>query len=188
MATTRSRRPPPAGRCERVADRTLKITPGETVTVRRSDAELLQVEGAWAPSGKPPPKHYHPSQAEHFEVLEGRLRTRVDDVDRDLGPGETLDVPAGVVHQMWNPGSEPTRAVWQVRPAGRTLEFFEDIDALYREGKVGKNGIPGPLAFGVLLTEYDDVFRLAVPAEPVVRGGLSALAVVGRARGYSAGR
>jgi hypothetical protein len=48
--------------------------------------------------------------------------------------------------------------------------------------------MPGPLAYGVLLTEYRDVFRLAAPAEPVVRVGLSALAVVGRARGYSTRR
>jgi hypothetical protein len=168
-------------------DRTLKVTPGEFVTVRRSDPELLELEGSWAPSGKPPPKHYHPAQDEHFEVLEGTLRTRVDDVQRDLGSGETLDIPSGAVHQMWNPGSEPAHAVWQIRPAGRTLQWFQDVDALHRSGKVGKNGMPGPLAFGVLLTEYRDVFRLAVPAEPVVHAGLSALAVVGRARGYSTG-
>jgi mannose-6-phosphate isomerase-like protein (cupin superfamily) len=170
------------------ADRTLRITPGESVTVRRSDDDLLEIVGEWAPSGNPPPKHYHPSQSEHFEVLEGTLRTRVDGVERDLRAGETLDIPPRAVHQMWNPGSELSRALWQTRPRGRTEQWFTDIDALYREGRVGKNGPPGPLAFGVLLTEYRDVFRLAVPAEPVVRAGLSALAVVGRARGYSTGR
>jgi mannose-6-phosphate isomerase-like protein (cupin superfamily) len=170
-----------------VGDRTLKITPGESVTVRRSDAELLEVEGTWAPSGKPPPKHYHPAQDEHFEVLEGSLRTRVDGVERELGPAGSLDIPSGTVHQMWNPGTEPARALWQTRPAGRTRQWFEDIDALHREGRVGTNGMPGPLAYGVLLTEYRDTFRLAVPAEPVVRGALALLAVVGRARGYSTG-
>ena len=44
--------------------------------------------------------------------------------------------------------------------------------------------MPGPLAFAVLLTEYRDVFRLTAGPEPLVRGALSALAVVGRARGY----
>jgi hypothetical protein len=145
---------------------------------------MLEVEGTWSPSGKPPPKHFHPSQDERFEVLEGTLRARVDRVERELGTGETLDVPRGAVHQMWNPGAEPARAIWQTRPGGRTEQWFRAIDRLHREGRVGSNGMPGPLAFAVLLTEYDDTIRLAVPAEPVVRAGLSALAVVGRARGY----
>jgi len=71
-------------------------------------------------------------------------------------------------------------------PRGSTERWFAAIDRLHREGHVGSNGMPGPLAFGVLLTEYDDVFRLAVPAEPLVRGPLAALSVVGRARGYDA--
>jgi hypothetical protein len=88
---------------------------------------------------------------------------------------------------MWNPGPEPARVLWQTRPAGRTEEWFAAIDRLHREGRVGGDGMPGPLAFSVLLTEYDDVFRLAVPAQPIVRGALAGLSVVGRARGYDAG-
>lgn len=170
-----------------MAARTLKITPTESVKVRRSDSEVLEVEGTWGPNGDPPPKHYHPDQDERFEVLEGTLRTRVDGVERDLAPGDTLEIPRTAVHQMWNPGGEPVRAVWQTRPRGRTEKWFGAIDRLHREGRVGANGMPGPLAFAVLLSEYDDVFRLAVPAQPLVRAALSGLAVVGRARGYDAG-
>jgi hypothetical protein len=110
----------------------LKITPSESVEVRRSDSELLEVEGTWGAGG------------------------------------------------------EPARAVWQTRPGGRTEQWFRDIDRLHREGRVRDDGMPGPLAFAVLLTEYEDVSRLAVPAEPVVRAALSVLAVAGRARGYRA--
>ena len=46
--------------------RTLKITPTESVTVQVSKPELLEVEDVYAPAGKEPPKHYHPSQDEHF--------------------------------------------------------------------------------------------------------------------------
>lgn len=167
--------------------RTFRITPTESVEVRRSDGGVLEVEGTWGPNGDPPPKHYHPDQDERFEVLEGTLRTRVDGVERDLAPGDTIEIPSDAVHQMWNPGAEPARAVWQTRPGGSTEQWFSAIDRLHREGRVGGNGMPGPLAFAVLLTEYDDVFRLAVPAQPLVQVGLSALAVVGRARGYDAG-
>jgi quercetin dioxygenase-like cupin family protein len=165
----------------------LKLTPGESVEVKRSDPGLLEVEGIWAPNGAPPPKHFHPSQDERFEVLEGTLRSRVDGFERDLGPGDVLAIPRRAVHQMWNPGNGATRALWQTRPPGRTERWFRTIDRLHREGRVGSNGMPGPLAFSVLLTEYDDVFRLAVPAQPLVRGALAGLSVVGRARGYDAG-
>ena len=46
--------------------------------------------------------------------------------------------------------------------------------------------MPGPLAFGVLLTEYRDVFRLAVAPDAILRPALAALGAVGRARGYEA--
>jgi quercetin dioxygenase-like cupin family protein len=165
---------------------TLKLTPGESLAIRQSGPDLLEVEGTWAPSGRPPPKHFHPSQDEHFEVLEGTLHARVDGIERELPAGANLDIPRNSVHQMWNPGSEPARALWQTRPGGRTEQWFRAIDRLHREGRVGDNGMPGPLAFAVLLTEFDDTIRLAVPAEPIVRGALVPLALVGRARGYDA--
>ena len=166
---------------------TLKLTPTESVEVRRCDTEVLEVVGSWGPDGSPPPKHYHPDQDERFEVLAGTLRSRVDGFERDVGPGDVLEIPRRAVHQMWNPGGEPTRAVWETRPAGRTERWFRAIDRLHRSGRVRDDGMPGPLAFSVLLTEYDDVFRLAVPAQPVVRSALAGLSIVGRARGYDAG-
>ena len=163
----------------------LKITPTESLEVQHSDADRLTVQVTYAPGGGPPPAHLHPGQDERFEVLAGELHVRLDGEKRVLRPGDTVDIPRGVVHQMWNPGEEPVRAVWETTPGGRTLDWFRTIDALHREGRVAKNGMPGPLAFAVLLTEYDDVFRLAVRPQPAIRAALAALAVIGRLRGYS---
>jgi hypothetical protein len=44
--------------------------------------------------------------------------------------------------------------------------------------------MPGPLAMAFYLTEYRDIFRLAVGPGPVVSGALFALAPLGRLRGY----
>jgi mannose-6-phosphate isomerase-like protein (cupin superfamily) len=162
----------------------LKLTPSESVEIRTEEPGLLEVIGRYGPGGDPPPAHYHPSQDEYFEVLEGTLRTRVGGTERELGPGEEIEIRRGTPHQMWNPGSELASVAWQTRPAGRTGEWFAAIDRLQREGKVGRNGMPGPLAFAALLTEYRDVFRLAAKPEPLVRGVLAALAPIGRARGY----
>jgi mannose-6-phosphate isomerase-like protein (cupin superfamily) len=162
----------------------LKLTPHETVTIRNSSPELLEVEGTWGPRGKPPPAHYHPAQDEHFEILEGTLTARVEGEERELRKGEVLDIPRGTRHQIWNQGGETTRAIWQTRPAGRTEQWFRSIDALIREGRVGSNGMPGPLAFGVYLTEFRDVFRLGTAPDVLTRPVLAALGLVGRARGY----
>ena len=52
---------------------------------------------------KPPPKHFHPAQDEHFEVLSGSIQVRVEDEERPLAAGEEIDIPRGAVHQIWNP-------------------------------------------------------------------------------------
>jgi quercetin dioxygenase-like cupin family protein len=163
---------------------TLKLTPGESLTIRDSSPEALIVEATYAAEGSPPPKHFHPSQSERFEVVEGRLRARVEGIDHELEPGATLEVPSGVVHQMWNRRSWPARVIWRTSPAGRTEQWFRAVDALHRSGKVGRNGMPGMLAFAPLLAEYDDVIRLAGP-QPILRPAVRALALLGRARGYS---
>lgn len=163
----------------------LKLTPSESLEVRSSSPEALEVEATYGPGGSPPPKHFHPSQDEHFEVLEGALRVRVDGAERELAQGEQIDIPRGSVHQMWNPGSVPARVRWRTSPGGRTEQWFRAIDSLHRQGKVGRNGMPGPLAFGVMLSEYRDVFRLAGP-DWLLRPALAALGAIGRARGYTA--
>ncbi len=163
---------------------TLRLTPHETVTVRRSSADLLEVEGDWGPGGKPPPPHYHPSQDEHLEVLDGALTVKLGGEEFDLGPGQMLDIPRGSHHQIWNRGEVPARARWETRPALRTEEWFRSIDRLIQSGRVGRNGMPGPLAFGVYLTEYRDVFRLAVARDLVTRPLLAGLGLAGRVRGY----
>lgn len=162
---------------------TLRLTPRESLTIRSSTPEAVEVEVTYGPGGSPPPKHFHPAQDEHFEILAGSVRARVRDEEHELEVGDTLDIPRGAVHQMWNPGSEPARLLWRTSPALRTEDWFRSIDALHREGRVGSNGMPGPLAFAVYLTEYRDVFRLAGP-QPLLRAAFALLAPIGRLKGY----
>ena len=162
----------------------LKLTPLESVAIRSADAEELEVLVTYL-HGDPPPKHFHPEQDERFDVTEGTVRVELDGEVRDLGPGDSLEIPRGTVHRLWNPEGEAARAIWQTFPAGRTEQWFRALDALHREGRTGKDGQPGPLAFGVLLSEYRDVFRLAGP-DFLQRPALGLLATLGRARGYSA--
>jgi quercetin dioxygenase-like cupin family protein len=163
-----------------MAETTYKLTPHETVTVVESSPEVLEVEATYGASGKPPPPHLHPAQEEHFEVLAGELTARVDGgPERKLHAGETLDIPRGTKHQMWNAAAAEARVRWKTTPAGRTEDWFRSVDRLVRDAG-GKQ--PGPLAFAPLLEEYGDVFRLAVGPDAVVRPALRALGALGRLR------
>jgi mannose-6-phosphate isomerase-like protein (cupin superfamily) len=162
---------------------TFRLTPHETVTVRELGPDHLTVDVVYSPGGRPPPAHFHPAQDEHFEIIAGHLRVARDGQETELGPGATWDVARGTPHRMWDTSSEPVHAIWVTTPPKRTLEWFTALDGLQREGRVGRDGLPGLLAFGVYLTAYRDVFRLAGP-QWLLRPAFAGLAVIGRLRGY----
>ena len=105
--------------------------------------ELLEMEALYPGDGSLPPEHFHPSQDEHFEVIDGTVRAIIDGEEHHYGPGESFDVPAGTHHQM--AAETQARFKWEVRPALRTAEFFE---RLY-------SGNPGP----DFLSEFSDEIR-----------------------------
>jgi quercetin dioxygenase-like cupin family protein len=111
---------------------------------------LLAMESTSNGTGGFPPVHLHPSQDEHFEVLEGMVRANVDGDERRYAAGEEFDVPAGTPHTMAAEG--PTRFRWEVRPALRTAEFFERL--------YGGAAASDPQAF---LAEFAAEFRLSDP-------------------------
>ncbi|MFI5122652.1 MAG: cupin domain-containing protein [Vicinamibacteria bacterium] len=160
----------------------LRLTASESLTIVEATPEALVVEASYGPGGKPPPKHLHPSQDEHFRMLEGTLRFRLGSVEHDLEPGDEIDVPAKVAHQVWNPHEEPARVRWTTAPAGRTEEWFRAVDALNRRAGEGKT--PNALDFAGLLSEYRDCFRLAIGPDPLVGPAIAALGAVGRLRGH----
>jgi quercetin dioxygenase-like cupin family protein len=120
-------------------------------TGEETGGELLEMEASYSGEAGMPPEHLHPNQAEHFEVLEGSMRTIIDGAECTYAEGESFNVPAGTPHQMGAAG--PARMRWEVRPALRTAEFFE---RLYGEGP-GSAREMGEAFFA----EFSDEFRLS---------------------------
>ena len=146
---------------------------GMTLRIRRCAADtegsLLEMEAAY-PAGSPaPPEHFHPLQEEHFVILEGGMRAVAGGVARDLAAGESLVIPAGESHAMWNPGPGSARVNWQVRPALRTLEFFEVAFALAARGRVDAHGVPGLLDLALLMPHFRQEIRVTRPPAAVQR-------------------
>jgi len=115
---------------------------GYRLTLVRIGEDVLEMEASYTGDGGFPPVHLHPRQAEHFEVLEGALRTVVDGEERRYAAGESFDVPVGTPHTMAGDGQALVR--WEVRPPLRTAEFFERLYG-------------GTIDFA----EFTDEFRLA---------------------------
>ena len=113
-------------------------------TGAETGGDLLEMEATYGEGGVLPPEHLHPNQAERFEVLEGAVRTVISGVERRYEAGETFEVPAATPHQMT--ADEPSRMRWEIRPALRTAEFFEQ---LYATGDIA-----------ALMAEFRDEVRL----------------------------
>lgn len=131
-----------------------------------------------------PLAHVHPRQEERFQIISGSARIRVGRRKVSAGSDETVVVPSGTIHRLWNAGAEELHAVIEFRPALRTEQGFEQLFGLARDGKLGKRGIPNPLRMAVMAPDYFDEVSLPFVPRRVQRALFAALAPVGRALGY----
>ena len=113
----------------------------------RISEDLLEMEAHYTGQGRLPPEHYHPRQDERFDVLEGAVRAVVDGEELRYVAGERFEIPAGTPHQM--AGDGPARVHWEVRPALRMADFFEEA----------YSGNAGPDFY----ERFADEFRLTKP-------------------------
>jgi quercetin dioxygenase-like cupin family protein len=133
---------------------TFSLREGESITIRVLTDELLEMEATWVPASGEPPKHLHPSQDEHFEVLEGELTVEAGKERAVLHAGDTYDIPRKTVHRMFNSGDGPARATWRVTPPQRTAEMFAALDG----------GI-NPAQGAKILWQFRHEFRLPGPLQ-----------------------
>jgi mannose-6-phosphate isomerase-like protein (cupin superfamily) len=61
---------------------------------------------ATVPAGGATTAHYHREAEELYYFTAGRGRLRVDDVERDVAPGDCAVIPPGAVHKLWNIGQD----------------------------------------------------------------------------------
>ena len=133
------------------------------------------------PGSNVPPPHSHTHNEECVYVLEGTLRYTVDDLTRDLRPGEWMRTPRGAIHGFSNPHQEPARVLISVcntsatslplsMPAARRTvhNFLQswDVMALFRHLRVpdGYTGArPSQLTGGCCRPSPGMATRLVLP-------------------------
>jgi len=87
------------------------------------------------PAGWSLPAHVHVDAAETIHVLAGEFETSVDGITERTGPGQTVHIPAGVVHSGGNVGDGPGRRLLIFSPAGME-EFFREAGAASADAEV----------------------------------------------------
>ena len=132
-------------------------------TAQETSGELLQVDWVGEPGWTTSPDHVHPLQEERFEVLSGRLGSRVAGVERVHNVGEVIVAPAGSPHAVWNASDDEVHALVEFWPALRTETAFETLAGLSRDGKTNEAGVPkNPLLLALILRDYEDEIYLSL--------------------------
>ena len=161
---------------------------GERITFRttaeESNGELVAIELALPPGGRVPGRlHLHPLQEERFEVVEGRMRFRVEGERVTAEPGEVVVVPPGVPHDFANDGDQAALVRVEIRPALKMEQLFETAVALAEQGRTMLGGIPKPLELALFTREFDQEVQAAFPPFWLQRLVLAPLARLAKLRG-----
>lgn len=114
-----------------------------------TDGRQCAFEFVVPPGARVPAAHYHKHVDEIAYGLEGTLTFTVDGVPHQLGPGDSVFVPRGVVHHFVNNGSETTRTLAVLTPALIGPAYFHDLAALLSAG-----GPPDPVKVAEVMHKH----------------------------------
>jgi quercetin dioxygenase-like cupin family protein len=119
-----------------------------------STGGLIGVEEAVLPPGIPGPyRHYHPSLAEAFYVLEGEILLQIGEQVERAGAGSFAFCPAGCIHAFRPVSSTPARVLIIALPPAAGEAYFRELAQLPRDagevewdalGKKWGNIVVGP--------------------------------------------
>jgi mannose-6-phosphate isomerase-like protein (cupin superfamily) len=133
-----------------------------------------------------PTEHVHPRQAEHWTVLFGSLGVAYGENEVILSEGETVALPEGVPHRVWNPIDEPSRVTLEFHPALDARSLTETLFVLAQIGETNDSGQLKVLQFAVTLAAHPDQLYLTAMPVRVQKLFVGLLAPVGRRAGYKA--
>ena len=91
----------------------------------RTGGAFMLLEVTTEPGGGAP-LHTHSREDETLVQLEGEVTVTIGDEERVAKPGDVVFFPRGVPHSFVNSGTEPSRGIGVVTPAGAE-EFFREL-------------------------------------------------------------
>ena len=79
----------------------------EVAGIPSGNAARQSLAEATVPAGGETVEHYHPVAEEIYHLLAGVGRLRLGADEADVCAGDTIVIPSGVRHKLWNTGQEP---------------------------------------------------------------------------------
>ena len=160
-------------------------TAGQRWVFHETDGDVLEADLYVSPGGFVR-EHAHPTQVEIFEAVTGTFVLDVDGMQRKIGPGASIVIPAGTRHGF-KEAREASHLRVTVRPALQLEDYFRTFLGLSRDGRIRMpvKGLPSPmLQVAIVMSKYAP--EIAAPRIPVrlQRAAWRALAKLGRLRGH----
>jgi mannose-6-phosphate isomerase-like protein (cupin superfamily) len=131
-----------------------------------------------------PIEHVHPHQDERWRVVSGKLAVVYGGTESVLTEDESVTLPAGVPHRVWNPTDEPSRVVLEFRPAHEAQSLTETLFVLGQLGEIDENGHMSVLQFAVIQAAHPEHLHLTVIPVRLQKLLVTLLAPLGRRLGY----
>ncbi|MBL7733661.1 MAG: cupin domain-containing protein [Chitinophagaceae bacterium] len=152
-------------------------------TAGDSNGKRLVFDFTVSPNGKLPVTHFHPNQAETFEVKSGEFTIKLGKETRQLKAGDKLTIDKGIPHQWWNPSATvPAAMVVTFEPALNTETFLEQFFGLGNDNKTKPDGTPSFLQIMAMVNEYE--IYVAGPPLPIQRAMGFLIGGIARVLGY----
>lgn len=163
---------------------------GEIANLLSADGDGRRIEvDLWLqPGAAVAGAHIHDHFVERFRVRAGEVGFQVAGAERTALPSdETVEVPAGTVHDWWNAGDGVAHVRVEVeaaraapgQPAARFASMIEALWSLGALGQVNAKGLPDPLWLAAIAREYSDAIRFVKPpaiVQTMLFGPLAAIA------------
>lgn len=158
---------------------------GQRWVFRESGGDVLEADLYVSPGGFVR-EHAHPTQVEIFECVSGTFVLDVDGMERRIGPGASIVIPARTPHGFKN-APEAAHLRVTVRPALQLEQYFHAFLGLSRDGRIRMpvKGLPSPLLqVAIVMDKFGaEIAAPRIPAR-LQRFAWRALAHLGRLRKY----
>ncbi|BFT72845.1 cupin domain-containing protein [Paenibacillus sp. P36] len=153
-------------------------------TGEETNGALLEIESFNPPSQEREPEHIHPKQTSSLEVISGKIHFYINGETRVLGPGDLLEIPAGVPHYFWNEDAAEAHTIQKFTPALEIEGFFRTYFALARDGKLNAKGTPNLVRMSLPMLNYQNEIQVVNPPWPVQKTVFKILSPLARLLGY----
>ncbi|WP_439332067.1 cupin domain-containing protein [Paracoccus salsus] len=98
--------------------------------------ENAMIWHASIPDGTFVPPHIHPAQDEWIVMLEGNLDVEFGDQVHKAGPGDTVRMPRGIAHGIFNRSGRTATCVFGVAPSRKLFALFGALDGVTDPGEL----------------------------------------------------